>query len=153
MFEAGISLMKSQNFSIKIEIDTNPPKGAVLKTEIVNKYFPIAFLSYDTPSLFSGKLHALLSRKYTKGRDFFDLGWYLSRWKGISPNMPFLVNALHQTKWKGEIPSEANWMDVVFKVVQAADWSKVKRDVESFLENPSDLNIFSKENILKLIKQ
>ncbi len=153
MFEAGISPMKSQNFSIKIEIDTNPPEGAILKTEIVNKYFPIAFLSYDTPSLFSGKLHALLSRKYTKGRDFFDLGWYLSRWKGVSPNLPLLVNALRQTKWKRDIPSKANWRDFIYKTVQAADWNKVRKDVENFLENPSDLNIFNKENILKLINE
>lgn len=153
MFEAGISPMRSQNFSIKIEMDTNPPKGAILKTEIVNKHFPLAFLSYDTPSLFSGKLRALLSRNYTKGRDFFDLGWYLSTWKGLSPNIPLLKNALIQTKWKGEIPLEDSWRDFIYKVVQAADWPKVRNDVENFLEIPSDLDIFNKENILELIKR
>ena len=90
MYEAGISPHKEQKFSIKIEVDTNPPEGAGLKTDIVNKYFPISFLSYDIPSLFAGKFHALLSRKYTKGRDFFGLGWYLSRWKDISPNINLL---------------------------------------------------------------
>ena len=43
MYEAGISALKLQNFSIKIEIDTNPPEGAILKTDIVNKYFPLSF--------------------------------------------------------------------------------------------------------------
>jgi len=152
LYEAGISPLKSQNFSIKVDVDTNPPDGAVLKTDIVNKYFPISFLTYDTASLFAGKTHALLSRKYTKGRDYFDLGWYLSRWKDLTPNFDLLKNALKQTGWKGQIPSENNWKDFIYKVIQSTDWDKVKKDVENFLEKPSDLGIFTKENILGLIK-
>lgn len=109
MYEAGISPLKSHKFSIKIEIDTNPPKGAILQTSIVNKYFPISFLSYDLQSLFAGKFHALLSRKYTKGRDFFDLGWYLSRWKEILPNFVLLENALKQVGWKNNFPAQDTW--------------------------------------------
>ena len=147
---AGVSSIKEQKLSIKIEIDTNPPEGAVLKTNIVNKYFPISFLSYDIASLFAGKLHALLSRKYTKGRDFFDIGWYLSKWKDLSPNIILLQNALKQTGWGKEFPSKANWRDFLYKVIKEADWKKVKQDVENFLERPSDMDIFNQENILKL---
>ncbi|MFA5090360.1 MAG: nucleotidyl transferase AbiEii/AbiGii toxin family protein [Candidatus Omnitrophota bacterium] len=152
LYEAGISPLKSQKFSIKIEIDTDPPEGAILKTDIINKYFPISFLSYDLPSLFSGKIHALLSRKYTKGRDFFDLGWYLSKWKDLTPNFTLLGNALKQTGWQGKIPSENTWKDFLSKVVHEADWRKVKQDVENFLENPRDLEIFTKENVLNLLR-
>lgn len=152
MYDAGISPHKEKKFSTKIEIDTNPPQGAVLKTDIVNIYFPISFLSYDISSLFAGKLHALLNRKYPKGRDFFDLGWYLSRWKDISPNITLLQNALRQTSWEGEIPSEHTWQDFLYTVVEETDWQKVKQDVENFLEKPSDMNIFTKENVLNLIK-
>lgn len=153
MYEAGISPLKGQKFSVKIELDANPPDGAVLRTDIVNKYFPISFLSYDLSSLFAGKLHALLSRKYTKGRDYFDLGWYLSRWKDLSPNVVLLKNALTQTGWKGEFPSKSNWRDYLYEKVSKTDWKKVKEDVGSFLENPSDLYVFSRENVLKLIKE
>lgn len=152
MYEAGISPHREQKFSTKIEIDTNPPQGAVLKTDIVNIYFPLSFLSYDIPSLFAGKLHALLNRKYTKGRDFFDLGWYLSRWKDISPNITLLQNALKQTSWEGEMPSERTWRDFLYTVVEKTDWQRVKQDVENFLENPSDMKIFTKENVLNLVK-
>ncbi len=151
MFEAGLSPLKSQNFSVKIEIDSNPPQGAVLQTQIVNKYFPISFLSYEINSLFSGKLNALLSRRYTKGRDYFDLGWYLSKWKGIEPNFVLLTNALKQTGWNRGYPEKDNWRDFISKAVEHTDWKKVKQDIEPFLENPSDLNIFSKENILQLL--
>jgi predicted nucleotidyltransferase component of viral defense system len=153
MYEAKISPLKEQKFSIKIEVDTNPPQGALLRTDIINKYFPLSFLSYELSSLFAGKLHALLSINYTKGRDFFDLGWYLSKWKSLSPNVTLLQNALKQTGWKDEFPSQETWRKFVVKAVKNANWEKVEKDVENFLENPLDLNIFTKENVLKLIEQ
>ena len=152
MYEAGISSLPNQKFAIKIEIDTNPPEGAVTETIIVNKYFPIAFLSYELTSLFTGKLHALLSRKYPKGRDFFDLGWYISRWKNICPNITLLHNALKQTDYRDELPLEDNWRKYIYEVVEKADWKKVKEDVENFLENSSDLDIFTKQNVLNLVR-
>ncbi|OGS22920.1 MAG: hypothetical protein A2252_07525 [Elusimicrobia bacterium RIFOXYA2_FULL_39_19] len=151
MHEAAISPFKDQHFSIKLEIDTNPPVGAVLKPYIVNKYFPLSFLSYDNASLFSGKVHAVLCRKYTKGRDFFDLGWYLSKWKDLVPNFGLLNNALVQTDWKGEIPNPENWRLLLRDAVNKTDWSKVKKDVENFLENESDIKVFTKENVLGII--
>jgi predicted nucleotidyltransferase component of viral defense system len=152
MYEAGISDRTNKKFSIKIEIDTNPPEGAVTETKVVNKYFPIAFLSYEIESLFAGKLHALLSREYTKGRDFFDLGWYVSRWGDLCPNMTLLHNALKQTGYRGELPQENNWKEYIYKVVKKADWNRVKEDVENFLENQKDLDVFTKENVLNLVK-
>lgn len=152
LFEAKLSPLKAQKFSIKIEIDTKPPAGAVLKTELVNKYFPISFLSYDTASLFAGKLHAILSRKYAKGRDYFDLGWYLSRWKGIEPNFEFLNNALKQTGWTGGVVEKNSWRMLVSGVVERLDWKKIKEDVENFLENSKDTAIFTKDNTLALLR-
>ena len=151
MKEAGISPHYEQLLSIKVDIDTNPPRGAGLETGIVNKYFPLSFLSYDLPSLFSGKIHCVLNRNYTKGRDLFDLGWYLSRWKDISPNFAFLDNALKQTNWQGTYPAKENWRNSLFEVVKNMDWDKVNADVGRFLESSADSTVFSKENLLKLI--
>ena len=152
MKDAGISALAEQKLSIKIEIDTNPPEGAVKETQIVNKYFPFSFLSYDTASLFAGKFHALLSRDFIKGRDFFDLGWYLSRWKDLVPNLALLRAALKQTGWKGPAVTAGNWREILYKAVKEADWKKVRRDVENFLENPSDREVFTQENVLGLLK-
>ena len=153
MYEAGLSPLKDQRLSIKLEIDTNPPKGAVLKTDIVNKYFPLSFLSYDIGSLFAGKLHALMNREYSKGRDFFDLGWYLSRYKGLTPNIELLQAALRQTGWKKELPTADTWREHIMDIVSRSDWSKIRKDIENFLENPSDLDVFSKENLTMLLRQ
>ena len=152
MHEAGLSPFREQTLSIKLEVDTRPPQGAVLETQVVNLHFPIAFLSYDKASLFAGKCHALLSRKYTKGRDFFDLGWYLSKWRDITPNFKLLKNALKQTTWKGEIPTDENWRSLISQTVQKTDWVLVTKDVQNFLESPGDLEVFTKPNVLKLIE-
>ena len=152
LYDAGISPLKSQKLSIKLEVDTNPPQGADLETHIVNKYFPFTFLTYDLESLFAGKLHAVLSREYVKGRDYFDLGWYLSKWKDLTPNLKLLANALRQTKFKGTLPAKNNWRQAVLKAVSRANWDIVKKDVENFLENQADLNVFTKEYILELLR-
>ena len=151
MKEAGITPLAHQRLSIKIEIDMKPPHGAVLATEIVNKYFPISFLSYDISSLFAGKLHAFLCRKYLKGRDVFDIGWYLSKWKDLAPNLVLLQNALSQTGWGKESVSVENWRSVVAGAINAADWRKIEADVRVFLERPEDAAIFSKEAIVRLL--
>ncbi|MCK9554473.1 nucleotidyl transferase AbiEii/AbiGii toxin family protein [bacterium] len=153
MKDAGISPFAEQNISIKIEVDTNPPKGAVTETMVVNRYFPLSFLTYEKNSLFAGKVHAVLSREYTKGRDYFDLGWYLSKWPGIAPNIVQLDNALKQTGWKKEFPMETTWRNIVFEVASKVDWAKVKRDAENFLERPEDMSVFTKENILRLLRE
>ena len=153
LHEAGLSPHKNQNLSVKIEIDTNPPEGALLETALVNRHFPIAFLCHDRPSLFAGKLNAVLCRRYTKGRDFFDLGWYLSRWPELSPNLLLLQNGLRQMKWQGPRPEESTWRDIIAEAVMKADWRKVVEDARNFLENPADMGIFSKENILLLLKK
>jgi hypothetical protein len=152
MYEAGISPLKSQKFSVKIEIDTNPPRGAVLEELLVNKYFPINFLAYNPASLLAGKVHAILIRKYTKGRDLFDLGWYLMTWKGVEPNFNQLNNALTQSKWQGPVISKVNWRGVVSAAIIKADWKKVKNDVEQFLEHPRDMELLSQERVLKILE-
>lgn len=151
LYDAGISPLKDQKMSIKFKIDTRPPAGAQSVTQIVNKYMPLSFLSYDLPSLFAGKTHALLSRAYTKGRDFYDLGWYLSRFKELTPNIVFLRNGLEQTGWDKELPTQENWKDFIADAVEKTDWSVVRRDVSPFLERSSDMDVFTKENILGLL--
>ena len=151
LYEAKLSALKGQKFSIKIEIDTDPPRGAILTTQIVNKFFPIAFLSYDLPSLLAGKIHALLNRKYTKGRDYFDIAWYLSRFKTISPNFKLLHNSLTQTGYTKDIPTQDNWRRFLKNAVEKTDWKTVHKDVVNFLENPKDMDVFTKENVLTII--
>lgn len=151
LYEAKLSPMKSQKNSIKIEVDTKPPAGAIIVTQVVNKFFPIAFTTYDLPSLLAGKIHALLSRKYTKGRDYFDIAWYLLRFKELSPNFSLLHNALAQTGYTKEFPTQDNWREYLSDVVQKADWQVVYKDASVFLEETQSMDVFTKENVLQII--
>ena len=62
---------------------------------------------HDKPSLLAGKLHAVLSRKWTKGRDLYDLVWYLADRTWPAPNLALLNAALAQTGWKGPVMTAA----------------------------------------------
>jgi predicted nucleotidyltransferase component of viral defense system len=152
MYEANISPLKAQTFSIKLEIDTNPPDGALFETHIITKYFPISFLTYDITSLFAGKLHAIFSRKYTKGRDWYDLLWYMSKFKDLEPNFSFLNNALAQTQKDHISMAKENWREESRKVIERLNIEKVKNDVARFLENHNDVNLLTKENLLNIVR-
>jgi predicted nucleotidyltransferase component of viral defense system len=106
-YALGVSPHHNENLSIKIEVDTNPPKGAKMETSLVRKYVFLNLYHYDRASLFAGKIHALFSRKFTKGRDVYDLMWYLSDRTWPNPNILLLRNALLQTGWKGNLPMKA----------------------------------------------
>lgn len=151
MFESQLSPLRSQNFSIKLEIDTNPPGGGITEARLVNKFFPITFLAYDLPSLFAGKIHALLTRPYSKGRDYFDLGWYLSRPQRLEPNFVLLKNALTQTDYKGEFPESKNWRKVLTRILEKTDWETIRNDVRNFLENPKSIETIDKDNLCALL--
>jgi len=152
LFDAGLSPLKNEKFSIKIEIDMHPPQGAIVVTKLINKFFPMAFMTYDLPSLFAGKVHALLSRKYVKGRDYYDIVWYLSRYKELQPNLTLLNSALKQTSWEGDPVTEENWRLIISGQIKKADWAIVAKDMKSFLEHPGDMKAFTKENVIKMIE-
>ncbi|MBI5489792.1 MAG: nucleotidyl transferase AbiEii/AbiGii toxin family protein [Deltaproteobacteria bacterium] len=135
---------------VKVEIDLAPPDGAVVETTLVQRFFPIALRHHDLPSLFAGKLHALLTRPYPKGRDWFDLVWYLTEKHGLAPNLDLLRNALAQT---GHDPSDAHrWRKAARARLKSLDWNSVLRDVKPFLERQSDLEHLRQDLVDKLLR-
>ena len=151
LYELGISPHGSEIISIKAEIDTNPPAGANFETSIVRKYSLLNLQHYDKSSLIAGKIHALLCRKYVKGRDAYDLVWYLSDKSWPGPNIVLLNNALRQTGWQGPGITNENWKKCLTEAVEKFDFHKVLTDVEPFIENRNELQLLTKENIVKLL--
>ncbi len=70
-------------------------------------------------------------RKYTKGRDFYDLVWYLG--KKVAPNIELLNNAVIQTEKKDMKLTEDNYRGFLAKRVKEADFTAARKDVERFL--------------------
>ena len=123
-----------QKITIKLEIDTQPPEGSNFENAFLTYPYPFSLLIQDFPSLFASKCHALLCRKYEKGRDWFDFLWYITR--GVPINQLLLKNALQQAgPFKDQnIPFNKKWLLEEFeKKILSLDWKIAKRDVENFL--------------------
>lgn len=146
LHEAGLSPMRDQNLSIKLEIDTNPPQGAKLERTLVDRHRLLALQHYDLPSLMSGKLHALICRSYPKGRDWYDLLWHRAQRPPVEPNLPLLQNALDQTENPGQAQA-AEWKALVTERLSATGPEKLLADVAPFLELPEERELFTPENL------
>lgn len=151
LHEADLSPHVTERQRIRVEVDTRPPEGAVLATTIVRRHALLNLQHHDRASLLAGKLHAVLQRTWTKGRDLFDLFWYLSdrRWPG--PNLTQLNNALAQTGWEGPDLLESTWRSVVEEKVRQLDWEAVRADIEPFLEPGPHTELFTREHLLKML--
>lgn len=150
LYDLNLSDIQAQKLFIRIEVDTNPPGGYKTEVSLISNVFVFTVTQFDIPSLYSTKLHACFFRKYTKGRDFYDLFWYLGR--NIKPNLKLLNNAISQTeKYNPEI-TEKNFKIFLKKELNKVDFKKVKKDVERFLIDKSELKLFEKRAAKKLIE-
>lgn len=150
-YELGWSMLPDENLSIKIEVDSNPPQGANLKTTLIRRFEMLQLQHHDKASLLAGKLHALLQRGHTKGRDLYDLMWYLADKSWPEPNLPLLRNALRQTGYQAAMPDEKNWKEVIRAKMEIIDWGAAVRDVRPFLEDPREAELLTKKNLVDLL--
>lgn len=151
LFEYGLSQHKDEKISIKIEMDTKSPRGGKEEIALYNSIFMFYILHQDISSLFAGKLHALFCRKYTKGRDWYDLLWYFTTHKNLEPNFVMLNNAIKQTMKNPFQVDEKNWKYKLKEVIDKFDIEKAKDDVLRFLENPMELEFLTKENLYRVL--
>lgn len=150
--EVGISSHAAQVLSIKVELDTNPPVGAHIENSIIRRHVTLNLCHYDKPSLLAGKIHAVFSRPWTKGRDLYDLLWYFAERTWPAPNLILLNSALGQTGWSGPRLTEVNWRRQLRNRIESLDWEKARADVKPFLERPQDLDLVNKDALISLLK-
>lgn len=152
LYELGLSPHPSEVLAVKIEVDTNPPAGAGLTTSVVRRHLTLQLQHHDRASLLAGKLHAILQRSYLKGRDLYDLLWYLSDPNWPLPNMMLLNNALRQTGWKAKPLSDDNWRDAVRERLQMVAWEHAVNDVRPFLDPGADPSLLTRDNLMRLLE-
>lgn len=150
LHDAGLSGFPDQKLAIKVEIDTRPPAGACCERRIVTRHVTFLLQHYDLPSLLAGKLHAAITRRYAKGRDWYDLLWYLSQRPPVEPNLPFLQNALDQTQGTGRSDAQA-WRTLVRDRLGSVDTDAIGDDVRPFLERPQDAALLTRDNLMGLL--
>jgi predicted nucleotidyltransferase component of viral defense system len=151
LHELGLSGHKTEVLAIKIEVDTNPPAHAGLMTTPVEKHILLHLLHHDPSTLLAGKLHAILQREYTKGRDIYDLWWYLALPAWPAPNLAHLNANLLQSGWSDEAVTEQNWKGIVRERIQPLSWPQIMNDVGPFIMTADEAAEFSKAHLLRLL--
>lgn len=145
----GLSQLDEQKLSIKIEVDSNPPKGWGVESTIVNRYYLFSIAHFDLPSLYATKLHACFFRKYIKGRDLYDLVWYIG--KKVEPNFVLLNNAIKQTEKEDPHINNGNFKQFIADKLGKIDFKTVRKDVERFLEDKGELKLLDADIIRKAL--
>ncbi len=149
LHETGLSPHAEEVLGIRVDVDTEPPAGAVTRVRLVRRHVTLRLHHHDRASLLAGKLHALLARPWTKGRDLFDLAWYLSDPTWPPPNLALLNAALRQTGAEFPRVAPGTWRDVVRCRVETLPWDAVSADVRPFL--PHGVRMVGKGEVLGLL--
>ena len=132
---------------IKLEVDTNPPSCSGHELQYLDFPFVSSVAVQDRPSLFAGKLHALLCREYIKGRDWYDFIWYTANRTSI--NYDFLTSAINQLgPWQGQsIVVDKEWLlNELERKIHLVNWKQAAEDIRRFVraaEQPS-LDLWSR---------
>jgi hypothetical protein len=153
LHELGLSGHREEALSVKLEVDARPPSGAALETTVVRRHVLLRLQHHDRASLLAGKLHAILQRPYPKGRDFYDLIWYLSDPSWPAPNLVLLNNALAQTGWTKAPLSQTSWMRAVRARLRSVRWELLAADVRPLLESAEDRALLTRETITSLLDE
>ena len=138
---------------IKLEVDSNPPAGAVYESLALSFPFPSSVTAFDLPSSFAGKMHALLCREYVKGRDWYDFIWYSGT--RVKLNHELLSAALDQNgAWAGKhLKTSDEWVrDELKRKIASLDWRLAREDVEPFIHRTelASLEYFNAEYFMQL---
>ena len=153
--ELNRHFLHNQKITIKLELDTTPPPLASteLKTHLLPTPFQVKI--YDLPSLFAGKLHAMLFRNWktrVKGRDFYDFIWYISR--NVPINLPHLEARILQSEATQISHLDIKILqDLLKKRIQNVDIAAAAEEVRPFLRDPRELALWSEKFFLDLISR
>jgi predicted nucleotidyltransferase component of viral defense system len=152
--EIASRLPKGQLIRIKLEIDTDPPPGAT--TEMLTRLVPTPHQArvYDLPSLFAGKLHAVLCRNWksrVKGRDFYDLVWYVGR--SVPLNLSHLESRMRQSRdWPLETPLTVTALRKRLEErFSSIHFDQAKEDIAPFVKDSRELSLWSESFFMNLI--
>lgn len=134
-----------EKIRIKFEVDINPPPFATFEHRFRLLPSPYEVALYDLPSLFAGKIHALLYRSWKsriKGRDLYDYVFYLSR--NTSVNLHHLKARMVQTGNYEE--DKALTLDILKRLLiqhfATIDYEQARQDVEPFIRDSQALSMW-----------
>ncbi len=154
--ELASLLHKDEVIKVKFEVDCAPSPGFNSEVRWIDDPEFASVSVLDEPSLFAGKLHAVLCRNYknnVKGRDYYDFLFYMK--KKVSPNLAYLRNKLIDT---GKIKEDGEFnVDVLKKMLterfETVDFAKAKEDARKFLYSNENLDYFTKDLFVDMARR
>jgi len=150
--QAGIK-STNRSMKIKIEVDRQPPLGFTTEMKLLTRPFSFYVKCFDKPSLFAGKMHALLFRKWknrVKGRDWYDLEWYIK--KGIPFDLQhFKLRAKDTGDWSKEELSLDDVIGLLREKIKAVSFDNIKEDVVPFIKDDAVLEIWGEKYFNDLV--
>ena len=136
-----------QKMKIKLEIDINPPSYSGEAESTLKFPHTHRIRHQDIQSNFALKISAMICRPYTKGRDWFDFVWYVS--KKVKPNFPHLRASLIQNdRWKDQKNLEVSleWLEQeISRTVKLIDWENAIEEISAFVSG-QEISSFEKWN-------
>lgn len=141
---------------IKLEVDVDPAPGAGFEHKLRMLPSPYQVRLYDLPSLFAGKIHAVLCRAWrdrVKGRDLYDYLFYVSH--GARVNMALLQAKLAES---GMIETDTTLDEDLLRQLlcerfESIDFEAAKEDVADFVKDRNALRTWSLELFRKTAEQ
>ena len=133
---------------IKFEVDVNPPAFATFENKYRLLPSPYSVKLYDMPSLFAGKVHAVICRAWKnriKGRDLYDYVFYLANQAKI--NLPHLRARLEDSDvlQERDVFTLETLKTMLIERFATIDYEKAKKDVLPFVKDPNKLDLWSKD--------
>lgn len=142
------TVAKNEVVKIKFEVDTNPPAFATYEHKYRLLPVPYEIRLYDMPSLFAGKIHAVICRGWQsriKGRDLYDYIFYLS--KAVTVNQKHLRARLIDSGYISE--NQECTLEEIKTMLKnrfdSIDFLQARKDVDPFICDTSILDIWSSD--------
>ena len=135
-----------ERIRIKFEVDTNPPDCAHFEHQYRLLPSPYEVALYDAPSLFAGKIHAVLCRAWKnriKGRDLYDYVFFLSRKTPV--NLAHLRARLIQSGYLND-DEEFSIVDLKEHLnnrFETINYNQAKEDVLPFIRSQDSLQVWN----------
>lgn len=148
-------LHADEKIKVKFDIDTNPPAFASTEVKYRLLPYPYQVQVYDLPSLFAGKIDAVLNRGWmnrVKGRDFYDYIYFLSM--DIEVNIKHLKSRLVQSKFIEESYelSRESLIEMLNQRFNQIDFEDAKKDVTPFILDLNKLALWSTDFFIEITK-
>jgi hypothetical protein len=144
----------NKTIKVKFEVDVQPATGFTTEVRFLLPPLTSSVRILTPPSLFAGKMHAVLFRGWNtrvKGRDFYDLLWYLGQ--RIPLQLSYLeAKMIEGNQWDpGKTLTRGELVTLLKNRFEGIDFSSAAAEVAPFLRDFEEVSLWSRKLFLGAI--